>query len=86
MAEERGGALPTEEAVAMLRALHTAVVDSGNGTTHKVQLLERRPAEADRVARGAATRERVLEEALQDREQVVGVTALASLVRRRGAR
>ncbi|WP_426365329.1 hypothetical protein [Streptomyces sp. E-08] len=68
VAEERGGALPTEETVAMLRALHTAAVDSGGGTAHKVQVLERRLAEADRVARGAATRERALEEALQDRE------------------
>ncbi|MFF8375262.1 hypothetical protein ACF07V_03875 [Streptomyces sp. NPDC015661] len=84
VAEERG-ALPTEETVAMLRALHAAAVNSGNGATHKVQLLERQLAEADREARGAATRERVLEEALQDREHRIRDLQLRERELRAGA-
>ncbi|MCZ0980738.1 hypothetical protein O1L60_21920 [Streptomyces diastatochromogenes] len=84
VAEERG-TLPTEETVAMLRALHTAAVNSGNGATHKVLLLERRLAEADRAARGAATRERALEEALQDREHRIRDLQLRERELRAGA-
>ncbi|OQD55769.1 hypothetical protein BM536_014955 [Streptomyces phaeoluteigriseus] len=67
VAEERGTA-PTEETIGMLRTLHTAAVQSGNGPVHKVQLLERKLAEADQEARRAAARERWLEDTLQDRE------------------
>ncbi|WP_411076983.1 hypothetical protein [Streptomyces sp. cmx-10-25] len=67
VAEERDTP-PTEQTVAMLRALHTAALESGGGATHKVQLLERRLADADREARRAVARMRLLEEALEDRE------------------
>ncbi|MET9667448.1 hypothetical protein ABZY19_18950 [Streptomyces sp. NPDC006475] len=67
VAEERG-TVPTEETIGMLRALHTAAVQAGNSPVHKVQLLERKLAEADQEARRAAARERWLEDTLQDRE------------------
>ncbi|WP_372407335.1 hypothetical protein [Streptomyces luteireticuli] len=62
------GSVPTAGTVDMLRALHTAALESGSSPAHRVQLLERELAEADREARRAATRERWLEDTLQDRE------------------
>lgn len=67
VAEKRGTA-PTQETVDMLRSLHAAALRSGDSPAHRVQLLERQLAEADQEARRAATRERWLEDALQDRE------------------
>ncbi|TQE34054.1 hypothetical protein Sipo8835_16175 [Streptomyces ipomoeae] len=67
VAEERGN-VPTEETIGMLRALHDAALRAGNSPVHKVQLLQRQLAEADQEARRAAMRERLLEDAVQDRE------------------
>ncbi|GAA2926137.1 hypothetical protein GCM10020221_22850 [Streptomyces thioluteus] len=65
---EARGSTPTTAAVDMLRTLHTAALESGSSPAHRTQLLERELAEADREARSAATRERWLEDTLQDRE------------------
>ncbi|MEU3962222.1 hypothetical protein AB0F42_20815 [Streptomyces buecherae] len=70
VAEERG-TVPTEETIGMLRDLHHAALSGGKSPAHKVQLLERKLAEADQEARRAAARERWLEDALQDREHRV---------------
>lgn len=70
VAEERG-TVPTEETIGMLRGLHTAALHASSSPAHKVQLLERKLAEADQEARRAAARERWLEDALQDREHRV---------------
>ncbi|MFF5719848.1 hypothetical protein [Streptomyces buecherae] len=70
VAEERG-TVPTEETIGMLRDLHHAALNGSKSPTHKVQLLERKLAEADQEARRAAARERWLEDALQDREHRV---------------
>ncbi|MGW5847434.1 hypothetical protein ACWFQ8_05600 [Streptomyces sp. NPDC055254] len=68
---EKRGTTPTQDTVAMLRSLHAAAVRSSNSPVSKVQLLERKLAEADDEARRAATRERWLEETLRDREHRV---------------
>ncbi|MFD4997776.1 hypothetical protein [Streptomyces buecherae] len=70
VAEERG-TVPTEETIGMLRDLHNAALNGSRSPAHKVQLLERKLAEADQEARRAAARERWLEDALQDREHRV---------------
>ncbi|WP_217196156.1 hypothetical protein [Streptomyces buecherae] len=70
VAEERG-TVPTEETIGMLRDLHNAALNGSKSPAHKVQLLERKLAEADQEARRAAARERWLEDALQDREHRV---------------
>ncbi|WEV26338.1 hypothetical protein OYE22_14885 [Streptomyces sp. 71268] len=70
VAEERG-TVPTEQTIAMLRDLHNAALSGSKSPAHKVQLLERKLAEADQEARRAAARERWLEDALQDREHRV---------------
>ncbi|MFF9651396.1 hypothetical protein [Streptomyces sp. NPDC014622] len=67
VAEERG-TVPTEETIGMVRELHAAALRTGNSPVHKVQLLQRRLADADQEARRAALRERLLEDTLQDRE------------------
>ncbi|MFI2026778.1 hypothetical protein [Streptomyces buecherae] len=70
VAEERG-TVPTEETIGMLRDLHHAALNGSKSPAHRVQLLERKLAEADQEARRAAARERWLEDALQDREHRV---------------
>ncbi|WP_051794666.1 hypothetical protein [Streptomyces sp. NRRL S-87] len=67
VAEKRGLA-PTEEAVTLLRALHSAALLAGGSPHHRQQLLERRLAEADLEARRAEARERRLEDQLLDAE------------------
>lgn len=66
---EARGATPTGEAVDMLRTLHTAAWQTGNSPVHRVHLLERKLADADREAQRAAARERWLQDTLEDREQ-----------------
>ncbi|MBH1933386.1 hypothetical protein I5Q34_03640 [Streptomyces sp. AV19] len=65
---ETRGSVPTAETIDRLRTLHTAALESGGSPAHRVQLLERELAAADGEARHAATRERWLEDTLQDRE------------------
>lgn len=65
---EARGTVPTEETIVMLRTLHTAAWRTGNSPVHRVELLERKLADADRQAQSAAARERWLQEALEDRE------------------
>ncbi|WP_331736358.1 hypothetical protein [Streptomyces sp. NBC_00045] len=65
---EARGTTPTEETVGMLRTLHAAAWQTGNSPVHRVELLERQLAEADRKAQGAAARERWLQDTLEDRE------------------
>ncbi|MEV7525925.1 hypothetical protein [Streptomyces sp. NPDC091371] len=67
VAESRGTA-PTKETIGMLRTLHTAAWQTGNSPVHKVELLERKLAAADREAQSALSRERWLEDTLEDRE------------------
>ncbi|MFB6580832.1 hypothetical protein ACFCYC_26090 [Streptomyces sp. NPDC056402] len=67
VAEERG-TVPTEETLGMLRSLHSAALQAGGSPGHRVQLLERRLADADRESRRAMARERWLEGTLQDCE------------------
>ncbi|MEX2985269.1 hypothetical protein [Streptomyces sp. C36] len=67
VAEERG-TVPTVETTRMLRARHMAALKAGKSPSHKVQLLEQQLALADQEARRVSARERVLEDALRDRE------------------
>ncbi|GHF90655.1 hypothetical protein ACFFSH_16070 [Streptomyces filamentosus] len=76
VAEARGAEAPTEETVAMLRALHRAALYAAKGPVHKVRLLEVQLAEADDEAQRAARSARRLEEALDDRERRIRDLAL----------
>ncbi|GHG76029.1 hypothetical protein [Streptomyces griseocarneus] len=67
VAEERG-TVPTLETTRMMRDRHMAALKAGKSPSHKVQLLEQQLALADQEARRVSARERVLEDALQDRE------------------
>ncbi|MEU3396005.1 hypothetical protein [Streptomyces filamentosus] len=76
VAEARGAEAPTEETVAMLRALHRAALHAAKGPVHRVRLLEVQLAEADDEAQRAARSARRLEEALDDRERRIRDLAL----------
>ncbi|MFF6789123.1 hypothetical protein ACFY9C_08605 [Streptomyces filamentosus] len=76
VAEARGAEAPTEETVAMLRALHRAALYAAKGPVHRVRLLEVQLAEADDEAQRAARSARRLEEALDDRERRIRDLAL----------
>ncbi|KAA6218964.1 hypothetical protein [Streptomyces filamentosus] len=76
VAEARGAEAPTEETVAMLRALHRAALYAAKGPVHKVRLLEVQLAEADDEAQRAARSARRLGEALDDRERRIRDLAL----------
>ncbi|GHA64437.1 hypothetical protein ACIQRS_08550 [Streptomyces termitum] len=71
VAEARGTEVPTEETVAMFKALHRAAVYASRGPVHRVRLLELQLAEADGEAQRAARSVRRLEETLDDRERRV---------------
>ncbi|MEU8824177.1 DnaA/Hda family protein [Streptomyces sp. NPDC048636] len=65
VAEHRGGAA-TPETMEHLRGLHRRALAASGSPQHRVELLEQRLAEADRMARRSAVREQALENALLD--------------------
>jgi hypothetical protein len=63
------GAVPTPEAITMLRSLHDTALNAAKGAEHRVRSLERQLRDADAKARETAARERMLAAALRDREE-----------------